>query len=201
MRLLTDVCFFHLRNDTVAQSDKWLKPEKQHDHPIHMDWAKEGRVPMLKMTRSAFLEACERDHNLSELIVSDILRLEGEAQREGRAGCQEHEDEQWLRLQLLRFLHVEQEDTSPTQKVSFQVMQRLWHKLPSELCCKWFRVLADSGEALTEEQAYRADGTLDKNPKGMQLAGRVAKGAAKGCIACHTAAPGGDMVFNNDRYQ
>ena len=156
MRLLTDVCFFHLRNDTVAQSDKWLKPEKQHDHPIHMDWAKEGRVPMLKMTRSAFLEACERDHNLSELIVSDILRLEGEAQREGRAGCQEHEDEQWLRLQLLRFLHVEQEDTSPTQKVSFQVMQRLWHKLPSEQCCKWFRVLADSGEALTEEVTERA---------------------------------------------
>ena len=46
---------------------------------------------------------------------------------------------------------------------------------------------------------YKADGSLDKNPKGMQLAGRVAKGAAKGCIACHKAAPGGDYVFNNDR--
>lgn len=44
---------------------------------------------------------------------------------------------------------------------------------------------------------YLADGTLDKNPKGMQLAGRVAKGKPKGCIACHTAAPGGDMVFTN----
>ena len=32
------------------------------------------------------------------------------------------------------------------------------------------------------------------------LAGRVAKGAPKGCIACHRAAPGGDLVFNNDRF-
>ena len=45
---------------------------------------------------------------------------------------------------------------------------------------------------------YLPDGSLDKNPKGMQLAGRVAKGADKGCIACHGAAPGGDMVFNHD---
>lgn len=44
---------------------------------------------------------------------------------------------------------------------------------------------------------YLSDGTLDKNPKGMQLAGRVAKGKPMGCIACHTAAPGGDMVFTN----
>ncbi len=47
---------------------------------------------------------------------------------------------------------------------------------------------------------YKANGGLHKNPKGMSLAGRVAKGMPKGCIACHTAAPGGDMVFNNDRY-
>ena len=40
---------------------------------------------------------------------------------------------------------------------------------------------------------YLPDGALDKNPKGMQLAGRVAKGAAQGCIACHTAAGGDDM--------
>lgn len=40
---------------------------------------------------------------------------------------------------------------------------------------------------------YLADGTLDKNPKGMQLAGRVAKGADQGCIACHTAAGGEDL--------
>ncbi len=42
---------------------------------------------------------------------------------------------------------------------------------------------------------YLPDGSLDKNPKGMMLAGKVAKGADKGCIACHTGAPGEDMVF------
>jgi len=47
---------------------------------------------------------------------------------------------------------------------------------------------------------FLADGSLDKNPAGMQLAGRVAKDKPTGCIACHTAAPGGDMVFNHDRY-
>ncbi len=46
---------------------------------------------------------------------------------------------------------------------------------------------------------YAPDGTVLKNPKGMQLAGRVAKGMDKGCIACHTVAPGGDMVYNHDR--
>lgn len=44
---------------------------------------------------------------------------------------------------------------------------------------------------------FLPDGSLDKNPKGMELAGRVAKGAPKGCIACHSAAPGGDLRFNN----
>ncbi len=42
---------------------------------------------------------------------------------------------------------------------------------------------------------YLPDGSLDKNPKGMQLAGRVAKGADKGCIACHAGADGGDYMF------
>lgn len=46
---------------------------------------------------------------------------------------------------------------------------------------------------------YKPDGSLHSNPKGMMLAGKVAKGMPKGCIACHTAAPGGDFVFNNDR--
>jgi len=32
------------------------------------------------------------------------------------------------------------------------------------------------------------------NPNGMMLAGKV----AKGCIACHSAAPGGDMMFLHD---
>lgn len=47
---------------------------------------------------------------------------------------------------------------------------------------------------------FLPDGSLDKNDKGMQLAGRVAKGMPTGCIACHAAAPGGDLVFNHDRY-
>lgn len=46
---------------------------------------------------------------------------------------------------------------------------------------------------------YKPDGSLHTNPKGMQLAGRVAKGKPKGCIACHSAAPGGDYTFNNNR--
>jgi len=47
---------------------------------------------------------------------------------------------------------------------------------------------------------YKPDGSLHTNPKDMKLAGRVAKGADKGCIACHKGAPGGDYVFNNDRF-
>ncbi len=45
---------------------------------------------------------------------------------------------------------------------------------------------------------YMPDGSLDKNPKGMPLAGRVAKGMDQGCIACHKAAAGGDYIFVND---
>lgn len=48
---------------------------------------------------------------------------------------------------------------------------------------------------------YKPDGGLFTNPKGMKLAGRVAKGMAKGCIACHKAAPGGDFVYNHDRFK
>jgi hypothetical protein len=47
---------------------------------------------------------------------------------------------------------------------------------------------------------YAPGGKLMKNPKGMALAGRVAKGSDKACIACHKGAPGGDMVFIHDRY-
>lgn len=46
---------------------------------------------------------------------------------------------------------------------------------------------------------YLPNGELDKNPMGMQLAGRVAKGESQGCIACHSGAPGKDMVFLHDR--
>ena len=43
---------------------------------------------------------------------------------------------------------------------------------------------------------YLPDGSLDKNPKGMQLAGRVAKGADVGCIACHSGED--DYIFTTD---
>lgn len=42
---------------------------------------------------------------------------------------------------------------------------------------------------------YLPDGTLDKNPKGMRLAGRVAKGMDAGCIACHSGAE--NYLFTN----
>lgn len=42
---------------------------------------------------------------------------------------------------------------------------------------------------------FKPDGSLHTNPKGMMLAGRVAKGKPVGCIACHKAAPGGDYLF------
>ncbi len=45
---------------------------------------------------------------------------------------------------------------------------------------------------------YLPDGSLDKNPKGMQLAGRVAKGADAGCIACHSGADGEDYIFTKN---
>ncbi|MBU2532079.1 MAG: hypothetical protein KKB37_05035 [Alphaproteobacteria bacterium] len=40
---------------------------------------------------------------------------------------------------------------------------------------------------------YTTDGQLDTNPKGMKLAGRVAKGTNQGCIACHRAMGGDDL--------
>jgi hypothetical protein len=46
---------------------------------------------------------------------------------------------------------------------------------------------------------YDPDGSLQTNPQGAALAGRVAKGADVGCIACHQAAPGGDFVYSHDR--
>lgn len=48
---------------------------------------------------------------------------------------------------------------------------------------------------------FSSDGSLMKNPKDMSLAGRVAKGAPTGCISCHKAAPGGDFIYNHDRYK
>lgn len=48
---------------------------------------------------------------------------------------------------------------------------------------------------------FKPNGELHVNPKKMKLAGRVAKGMPQGCIACHSAAQGGDYVFNHDRYK
>ncbi len=45
---------------------------------------------------------------------------------------------------------------------------------------------------------YMKDGSVAKNGKQMSLAGRVAKGMSKGCIACHGNAGGGDYLFIND---
>ena len=45
---------------------------------------------------------------------------------------------------------------------------------------------------------YKPDGGIEKNPKGMLLAGRVAKGTTKGCISCHANAAGDDFLFSND---
>ena len=42
---------------------------------------------------------------------------------------------------------------------------------------------------------FDAEGTLASNPRGRLLAGRVARGKPKGCIACHKMAPGGDFLF------
>ena len=48
---------------------------------------------------------------------------------------------------------------------------------------------------------YAPDGKVLSNPKGVPLAGKVGKGGNAGCVACHKAAPGGDLVFNHDRYK
>ncbi len=46
---------------------------------------------------------------------------------------------------------------------------------------------------------YKPGGELLKNPMGMKLAGRVAKGMNKGCIACHKSASGNDLVFIHNK--
>ena len=46
---------------------------------------------------------------------------------------------------------------------------------------------------------YSPGGTIDQNPAGMALAGRVAKGTNTGCIACHASAKDNDYLFTNDK--
>ncbi len=45
---------------------------------------------------------------------------------------------------------------------------------------------------------FLPDGTVGKNPAGMRMAGRVAKGADIGCIACHSAEE--DRVYTTDHF-
>ncbi|MHA1565784.1 MAG: cytochrome P460 family protein [Alphaproteobacteria bacterium] len=47
---------------------------------------------------------------------------------------------------------------------------------------------------------FKSDGTLSTNPRGVSLAGLVAKNPEDGCIACHRFAPGNDYVFLNDQF-
>ncbi len=44
---------------------------------------------------------------------------------------------------------------------------------------------------------YTPDGKLASTPNGVQLAGRIAKGKSKSCIACHRKAEGDDFLFVN----
>jgi hypothetical protein len=45
---------------------------------------------------------------------------------------------------------------------------------------------------------FDADGSVSANDAGVALAGRVARGADSGCIACHAKAGGSDYFFTND---
>lgn len=46
---------------------------------------------------------------------------------------------------------------------------------------------------------YSSDGSLQTNPAGVRLAGRIGKNPQDACIACHKFAPGDDYVFLNDQ--
>ena len=47
---------------------------------------------------------------------------------------------------------------------------------------------------------YGPGGTVLENQKHTKLAGRVARGAEIGCLACHVGAPGEDFVFIHDSF-
>lgn len=46
---------------------------------------------------------------------------------------------------------------------------------------------------------YKPNGSLHTNEKGIKLAGKIAKGMDKGCIACHQSASGNDLVFGHNK--
>lgn len=47
---------------------------------------------------------------------------------------------------------------------------------------------------------YAPDGSVQTNPAGVPLAGRISRNPEDGCIACHQFAPGDDFVFLHDRF-
>lgn len=47
---------------------------------------------------------------------------------------------------------------------------------------------------------FLPDGTLDRNPAGMALAGAVGRNLEAGCIACHINASGDDYLFVTDAF-
>lgn len=151
-RLLLDLLFFHLRSDSVAAPAKWNTAA--WDHPRNYEWAREGKVPMLAMTRAHFIEAI---HALGvvKVVVDEVLLLERAAAHAQRQHTKEHDAARWMRLELLRFIHVEADERTDLT-VTFQILEELWRWVPTEVCCKWLRVLADSGEALNEAVTARA---------------------------------------------
>ena len=146
-KVLLQLLFFHLRSDGVQSIAKWN--HSGYENPKHMDWAKEGKVPMLAMRRAEWISYVQDKYRIIDAIVEECCVLEKQAKASGCVDSEEHKSARWLRLELLRFLHVEAEDN--TLSVNYEILERLWAQLPVEVCCKWLRVLADSGEALNEE--------------------------------------------------
>jgi hypothetical protein len=146
-KVLLQLLFFHLRSDGVQSVAKWN--HNGFENPKNMDWAKEGKVPMLALKRSDWIGYVQHKYRIIDTIVDESCVLEQHAKASGKSESEEHKSARWLRLELLRFLHVEADDN--TLPVNYEILERLWARLPVEICCKWLRVLADSGEALNEE--------------------------------------------------
>ncbi len=81
-KLLLDIIFLHLRSDAVAAPSRWNGPTT-HDHPSRMDWAKDGRVPMLGLTRSCFIESVKRHFDVVFSVARECCVVEQLAVRAG----------------------------------------------------------------------------------------------------------------------
>ncbi len=146
-KVLLQLLFFHLRSDGIQSLAKWN--QTGFENPKNLDWAKEGKVPMLALRRSEWIGHIEHKYRIIDTLVEECCVLEQHAKASGNIESKEHQSARWLRLELLRFLHVEADGN--TLPVNYEILERLWARLPVEICCKWLRVLADSGEALNEE--------------------------------------------------